>query len=45
MSFRITSDDPLRASLSSAGPARASQFSWRESAEQTLDLLQEAAGQ
>jgi glycosyltransferase involved in cell wall biosynthesis len=42
---RITSDDELRARLSIAGPARASQFSWRESAEQTLGLLQEAAAQ
>jgi glycosyltransferase involved in cell wall biosynthesis len=42
---RITSDDDLRARLSIAGPARASQFSWRKSAQQTLDLLQEAAGQ
>jgi glycosyltransferase involved in cell wall biosynthesis len=42
---RITSDDPLRARLSIAGPVRASQFSWRKSAEQTLDLLQEAAAQ
>jgi glycosyltransferase involved in cell wall biosynthesis len=42
---RITCDEELRARLSIAGPARASQFSWRESAEQTLELLQEAAGQ
>jgi glycosyltransferase involved in cell wall biosynthesis len=42
---RITSDDDLRVRLSTAGPARASQFSWRKAAEQTLDLLQEAAGQ
>jgi glycosyltransferase involved in cell wall biosynthesis len=41
---RITSDDPLRARLSIAGPARASQFSWRKAAEQTLAVLQEAAG-
>ena len=42
---RITSDDPLRARLSIAGPARASQFSWRKSAEQTLGLLREAAAE
>jgi glycosyltransferase involved in cell wall biosynthesis len=42
---RITSDGELRVRLSTAGPARASQFSWRKAAEQTLDLLQEAAGQ
>ncbi len=30
---RITSDDELRARLSTAGPVRASQFSWRKSAE------------
>ena len=42
---RITSDDELRALLSIAGPVRASQFSWRKSAERTLDLLQEAAAQ
>jgi len=41
---RVTSDQQLRARLSAAGPARASQFSWRKSAEQTLDLLREAAG-
>jgi glycosyltransferase involved in cell wall biosynthesis len=42
---RIASDDRLRARLCAAGPARASQFSWRKSAEQTLELLQEAAAQ
>ena len=40
---RITCDEELRARLSTAGPVRASQFSWRKAAEQTLDLLQEAA--
>ena len=42
---RITSDDELRARLSIAGPIRASQFSWRKAAEQTLDCLREAAAQ
>ena len=42
---RITTDDQLRARLSIAGPARASQFSWRKSAEQTLAVLEEAAAQ
>ncbi len=41
---RIISDDALRARLAIAGPARAMQFSWRKTAESTLDALREAAG-
>ena len=41
---RIASDDKLRARLAAAGPARASQFTWRKTAEATLAALREAAG-
>ncbi|MGD0201983.1 MAG: glycosyltransferase family 1 protein [Bryobacteraceae bacterium] len=41
---RIVGDEPLRARLAAAGPARASQFSWLRSAELTLAALREAAG-
>ena len=41
--LRLTSDAELRAALSSAGPARAAQFSWRRAAEETLAVLKEAA--
>ncbi len=41
---RIVCDDSLRSRLATAGPRRAAQFSWRTTAEQTLALLQEAAG-
>jgi glycosyltransferase involved in cell wall biosynthesis len=36
---RITSDEPLRAQLRVAGPARARQFSWKRTAEATLTVL------
>jgi glycosyltransferase involved in cell wall biosynthesis len=41
---RIVGDDGLRAQLAAAGPRRASEFSWRTTAEKTLALLREAAG-
>jgi glycosyltransferase involved in cell wall biosynthesis len=37
--LRITADEPLRARLASEGPLRAAQFSWRATAEATLDAL------
>jgi glycosyltransferase involved in cell wall biosynthesis len=40
---RITSDDTLRARLALDGPRRASEFSWRKAAEQTLAVLRAAA--
>jgi glycosyltransferase involved in cell wall biosynthesis len=40
---RIATDEPLRARLSQAGPDRASQFSWRTTAEITLEALRECA--
>jgi glycosyltransferase involved in cell wall biosynthesis len=36
---RILSDEPLRARLAVAGPARAAQYSWRRSAVETLAVL------
>jgi len=36
---RIATDEPLRAYLGEAGPRRAAQFSWRETAERTLAAL------
>lgn len=36
---RITSDEPLRQRLSSAGPERARPFTWDRSAKQTLEVL------
>jgi glycosyltransferase involved in cell wall biosynthesis len=41
---RVSFDQDLRAHLAAEGPARASQFTWRRAAEQTLALLREAAG-
>jgi glycosyltransferase involved in cell wall biosynthesis len=40
----IASDDGLRIRLAQAGPIRASEFSWRATAEATLRALREAAG-
>ena len=40
---RITSDEVLRARLAEAGPRRASEFSWRKTAEVTLETLRECA--
>jgi glycosyltransferase involved in cell wall biosynthesis len=41
--FRITEDDELRRTLASAGPARAAQFSWKFTAQTTLEALEDAA--
>jgi glycosyltransferase involved in cell wall biosynthesis len=41
---RLACDDALRQRLSLAGPARARDFSWRRTAELTLQALSEAAG-
>lgn len=41
---RIVSDAALRTELVAAGREHVSRLSWRRSAEQTLDVLQEAAG-
>jgi glycosyltransferase involved in cell wall biosynthesis len=38
---RIVSDQVLRARLAEAGPLRASEFSWRKTAEITLEALRE----
>jgi glycosyltransferase involved in cell wall biosynthesis len=40
--LRITTDGALRARLAEAGPRRAAQFSWRQTAEGTLAALVEA---
>jgi glycosyltransferase involved in cell wall biosynthesis len=40
---RIVSDEVLRARLAEAGPRRASEFSWRKTAEITLETLRECA--
>ncbi len=40
---RVALDEGLRVSLAAAGPLRAEKFSWRETAKQTLAVLQEAA--
>lgn len=40
---RLTSDAELRSHLAAAGPRRASEFSWRKTAEATLEALTEAA--
>jgi glycosyltransferase involved in cell wall biosynthesis len=37
--LRIATDEPLRARLGEAGPRRAAQFSWRQTAEGTLAAL------
>lgn len=41
---RVLGDSSLRERLSAAGPGRASSFSWRRAAEETLAVLREAAG-
>ena len=41
--YRITEDDELRRKLASEGPARASHFSWRYTAQITLEALEDAA--
>src|SRR5579883_3361068 len=41
---RIADDGELRSRLESAGPLRAAGFSWRETAEKTLQALKETAG-
>jgi len=40
--LRITDDQELRNRLAQDGPQRASEFSWKETAEQTLECLQRA---
>jgi len=40
---RITTDEELRRRLSEEGPRRASQFSWRKTAEITLEGLKDCA--
>src|SRR5581483_5243975 len=42
--FRITEDEDLRRCLRQAGPLRAGQFSWKETARATLAALIEASG-
>jgi glycosyltransferase involved in cell wall biosynthesis len=37
--LRITADEALRTRLAEAGPRRAAQFSWRQTAEATLAAL------
>ena len=37
--LRITTDEPLRTRLAEAGPPRAAQFSWQQTAEATLAAL------
>jgi glycosyltransferase involved in cell wall biosynthesis len=41
----VVGDDALRQRLSLAGPVRAAQFSWRSTAQATLDILLEAAAE
>ena len=41
--YRITEDDELRRTLAVAGPARAAHFSWRFTAQTTLEALEDAA--
>ena len=40
----IATDEPLRQRLAEAGPRRAADFSWKATAEATLDALMEACG-
>jgi glycosyltransferase involved in cell wall biosynthesis len=42
--LRLTSDEALRTRLAAAGPARAAQFSWEETARATLRAIRLAAG-
>lgn len=41
---RVTTDEPLRARLTHAGPLRAAQLTWRKCAQETLAILMQAAG-
>lgn len=41
---RVLTDESLKAATAVAGLKRAAQFSWRRTAERTLDVLEEAAG-
>jgi alpha-1,3-rhamnosyl/mannosyltransferase len=41
--LRITADEALRAHLAEAGPRRAAQFSWRQTAEATLAALKKGS--
>jgi glycosyltransferase involved in cell wall biosynthesis len=41
--LRVVEDEPLRRRLAEAGPRRAAQFSWRATAEATLEALSAAA--
>jgi alpha-1,3-rhamnosyl/mannosyltransferase len=41
--IRLTSDEKLRCRLAIEGPRRASEFRWRDTAAETLDVLQRAA--
>jgi glycosyltransferase involved in cell wall biosynthesis len=41
---RISGDEELRSRLAAAGPERASRFSWKATAEKTLEAVVEAAG-
>jgi glycosyltransferase involved in cell wall biosynthesis len=41
---RIVSDEVLRERLAEAGPRRAAEFSWRKTAEVTLEALRDCAG-
>jgi glycosyltransferase involved in cell wall biosynthesis len=42
--LRLVCDDPLRSRLTAEGPRRAAFFSWRTTAQATLDAIAEAAG-
>jgi glycosyltransferase involved in cell wall biosynthesis len=42
--LRLLDDDRLRDRLVTAGPQRAAEFSWRRTAAQTLQALEEACG-
>jgi glycosyltransferase involved in cell wall biosynthesis len=42
--LRLVEDDSLRARLERAGPARAAHFSWRKTAESTLEALSNGVG-
>src|SRR6185369_8771625 len=41
---QISTDETVRARLAAAGPLRAAQFSWKSTAQATLEALVEAAG-
>jgi alpha-1,3-rhamnosyl/mannosyltransferase len=42
--LRVMSEEDLRARLGAAGPQRASNFSWRTAAQQTMRVVESAAG-